>query len=118
MSVAISSKVQPLRFTFQSGSIQIELFKAISSSFSFLHSNLVLFKWNGGRINRYVCNLYIPIWFYSNDVDGKSYYLTQSFTFQSGSIQMDVGGYTVEGFNHFTFQSGSIQIIRIPHWKE
>ena len=75
-----------------------------------LHSNLVLFKFIFTIIFTQLPSLYIPIWFYSNSY---SYSITgrqKSFTFQSGSIQ--INGYNSKRpcGGSFTFQSGSIQI--------
>ena len=75
-----------------------------------LHSNLVIFKSNIEKCSKINSHLYIPIWFYSNDLvsifvskrhdlyipiwfySNYSYsaksYLSKSFTFQSGSIQI------------------------------
>ena len=53
-----------------------------------LHSNMVLFKFNGYPLILRLCGIYIPIWFYSNGVvrDYKRIYI--KFTFQYGSIQI------------------------------
>ena len=54
--------------------------------------------------------LYIPIWFYSNL---KKHLINSdyiAFTFQSGSIQINVNFRTALNTYFFTFQSGSIQI--------
>ena len=56
-------------------------------------------------------NLYIPIWFYSNEVKGLDVIDVDTFTFQSGSIQIFLASKNDESFSRFTFQSGSIQII-------
>ena len=76
-------------FTFQSGSIQIQM-----------------------PANRVIFNnvLYIPIWFYSNFVSLVACFAFYVFTFQSGSIQMPTSTSYVLSTKYFTFQSGSIQI--------
>ena len=99
-------------FTFQYGSIQI--IKAISLKLINLnlHSNMVLFKWRQFLLVHSNKWIYIPIWFYSNDICSESHLdctfiyipiwfysnaepslrinLTNpSFTFQYGSIQID-----------------------------
>ena len=76
-------------FTFQSGSIQMNLMQIISNTAGML---------------------YIPIWFYSNSVAFSTPSLASNFTFQSGSIQMMMLQKKKLTSWHFTFQSGSIQI--------
>ena len=76
-----------------------------------LHSNLVLFKWISFCMILICTNLYIPIWFYSNQTVFLNKLCQACFTFQSGSIQIaSINLYPLPG-KHFTFQSGSIQII-------
>ena len=143
-------------FTFQSGSIQIveQLQHEYASGILYIPI-LVLFKCNlrsvcDGNYKLYIpiwfysnntysisgvlsWLLYIPIWFYSNHSYSAKSYLSKSFTFQSGSIQIwtysSREGYTIELYipiwfysnyslacaviyaANFTFQSGSIQMI-------
>ena len=54
-------------FTFQSGSIQIIPTLLNRTCLNPLHSNLVLFKLFPCVRRDIRCQLYIPIWFYSND---------------------------------------------------
>ena len=54
--------------------------------------------------------LYIPIWFYSNKITYKLDVRMNTFTFQSGSIQMKTNYYRTFAIYSFTFQSGSIQM--------
>ena len=75
-----------------------------------LHSNLVLFKYHCPLRNLFLLLLYIPIWFYSNSVPVRTIQDWESFTFQSGSIQMKMAWQGIKDFFAFTFQSGSIQI--------
>ena len=100
-------------FTFQSGSIQIDI---VMRSLS----NLVYFTFQSGSIQMPLKlykedatgGLYIPIWFYSNSrTCKKPYILWGYFTFQSGSIQMYQKEYDTSTPDFFTFQSGSIQIL-------
>ena len=93
-------------FTFQSGSIQILVLVASSARLVPLHSNLVLFKWcNGRRCNR-SAYLYIPIWFYSNNVK-------QMFEFHKISLYIPIWFYsnskTAEGNFFWTY-------LYIPIW--
>ena len=97
------------RFTFQYGSIQIDLEVSGSMKIPDLHSNMVLFKSNWLAKEREWIKIYIPIWFYSNSFQVIFYFIyvnlhsnmvlfkseiqlvwvkTQSFTFQYGSIQI------------------------------
>ena len=55
-------------------------------------------------------SLYIPIWFYSNQFGSESNPMLFIFTFQSGSIQIEVRKQKGKDDTTFTFQSGSIQI--------
>ena len=58
-----------IHFTFQSGSIQISHLNQVQPAYLTLHSNLVLFKLKfllKSCLN--MKKLYIPIWFYSNNV--------------------------------------------------
>ena len=75
-------------FTFQSGSIQINLAPPLMLSGSALHSNLVLFKYEVGKL----------------------LVKRNTFTFQSGSIQMQRWQSSNSYRQDFTFQSGSIQM--------
>ena len=75
-------------FTFQSGYIQIK------------RRWLVLSR----------CYLYIPIWLYSNQVQGRKNQYSDAFTFQSGYIQIFPILYAAPTSVSFTFQSGYIQI--------
>ena len=54
--------------------------------------------------------LYIPIWFYSNCIPRSPFTPFINFTFQSGSIQINIRFAQLGNFTFFTFQSGSIQI--------
>ena len=76
-----------------------------------LHSNLVLFKWVNAFYIIQFKYLYIPIWFYSNGDQALLCMMRESFTFQSGSIQIEMNANTEKKSNiFFTFQSGSIQM--------
>ena len=97
-------------FTFQSGSIQINLQSIMILKVYPLHSNLVLFKSSFTFISSGVIILYIPIWFYSNFLASKNDESFSRFTFQSGSIQIRQSSVAVFFVCNFTFQSGSIQI--------
>ena len=60
-----------------------------------------------------LCNcvvLYIPIWFYSNWIQRDYGKGLKTFTFQSGSIQIDYTYIWSLAWYDFTFQSGSIQM--------
>ena len=76
-----------------------------------LHSNLVLFKSDRKSSGQNPSQLYIPIWFYSNNYPRQHLRnRVVTFTFQSGSIQMTWENKVHVRFEDFTFQSGSIQI--------
>ena len=53
-------------FTFQYGSIQIDLALEYVDRYVNLHSNMVLFKSHLIRHGMDLESIYIPIWFYSN----------------------------------------------------
>ena len=56
--------------------------------------------------------LYIPIWFYSNIISGNATEAAiKAFTFQSGSILIELANYIENNPDIFTFQSGSILIL-------
>ena len=55
-----------ITFTFQSGSIQMETVRAMLKDLEYLHSNLVLFKSPLLCLLYHYKQIYIPIWFYSN----------------------------------------------------
>jgi len=55
--------------------------------------------------------IYIPIWFYSNGVQGFQGETGATFTFQYGSTQMQALAVGVVDIYTFTFQYGSTQII-------
>ena len=74
-----------------------------------LHSNMVLFKWIRPVHFRTRRNLYIPIWFYSNQAKNQKNHWkialhSNMVLFKSNWL---VNGM---GWNNFTFQYGSIQI--------
>ena len=75
-----------------------------------LHSNLVIFKSNIEKCSKINSHLYIPIWFYSNDLVSifvsKRHDLYIPIWFYSNYI-MDSDKLLPIGF---TFQSGSIQM--------
>ena len=54
--------------------------------------------------------LYIPIWFYSNNMPRSREWKWNFFTFQSGSIQIRTAQFPRKCVFFFTFQSGSIQM--------
>ena len=92
----IYSKLLSYSFTFQSGYIQI-YHHHDQTILSFpLHSNLVIFKSDRHISITIHYILYIPIWLYSNT---------------SSNVQTNT-------VNTFTFQSGYIQMIRIFHFIE
>ena len=98
-----------------------------------LHSNLVIFKFSRLCHIESRCDLYIPIWLYSNRLLATLFIASSSFTFQSGYIQILFPIYwhyllyflyipiwlysnnaTIDNKTNvtpFTFQSGYIQII-------
>ena len=108
------SSINSICFTFQSGSIQITIKTWYLTKYLTLHSNLVLFKSSQCRENGifiyplhsnlvlfkltlFVSGqnremLYIPIWFYSNEVAPALAPPSTYFTFQSGSIQISPPG--------------------------
>ena len=80
-----------LFFTFQSGYIQIDLALLRKPPQSALY--IPIWLYSNASLNKYrtnFCNLYIPIWLYSNDFGVAVWYSCDSFTFQSGYIQINI----------------------------
>ena len=78
----------------------------------YLHSNLVIFKCvKLGKYVVFTILLYIPIWLYSNAQAANAMSALNSFTFQSGYIQIICSSSIMISKSDFTFQSGYIQIM-------
>ena len=92
------------------------LFKFTTSSNS--KSYYIVFTFHYGSIQilcstyKVVCsyNIYIPLWFYSNDTYKKIQTQSLKFTFHYGSIQIDTYKKIQTQSLKFTFHYGSIQI--------
>ena len=101
-----------MRFTFQSGYIQIKSRLTIINLLFILYIPIWLYSnLNGEKIELTCIPLYIPIWLYSNCPSIQCIKARLYFTFQSGYIQIIIC-LSVAAINIiFTFQSGYIQII-------